>query len=651
MFLSVFSLIAAYLVEACCEGIWIGFEYDSGTSQYAWADGGCTSTYTNWGTNLPDNYGSNELYAAIVYNSTDGIWNDYETYDKMQCGCQDVTTPGSCATHAGWRTIDSNPECYFIHENNTDWETCEGLCTDISATMLCIEDVAQNTVVHDEIDCEMCAWFDHCNIVNETCCAPLWLGIEQETLSGSWAWSDTCSSSYANWNGVATPDHYAEDELYAVLGEFESVGTWYTAPAAWGEAKCGCQLATQWPCAEGFMSYNSSTFEQTCYYISSSTMDHAACVSLCTSLGANMLCVLDSDQNAYLKDEVTCIVPPFFMPSFSCFWHESHLREELVWYGLGIPCFIVMAIVATHMGLIVYAGAGSKKGTGAGVIQQHGRVDLTVVPLPSTSSYGRLLDMPYEASESEPEIRANAEVDNMVNTWLLRGAVAEMVFAIGLGGIGCTMILHNRRIEVSLYVDAIEGLVCFFSKLIIVMSSYKVYTNLSELSRKVCGYWIHVFALAKFLAGIASFHIFIGYMIFAAEDDKFYNFCLAAHFFYSALLSVIVFQTLTGVALYRIHIGAVNQIGDINRFYEVAGFWWAILVLGTFGVGIAVWLVGADFMITDDRDGFEKIGIYFSIASCFQFCAGAAIFCINTRVRAHFGGPRGAKTIQMMVKK
>jgi len=151
--------------------------------------------------------------------------------------------------------------------------------------------------------------------------------------------------------------------------------------------------------------------------------------------------------------------------------------------------------------------------------------------------------------------------------------------------------------------------------------------------------------------GLASFNIFVGYMIFGSEDDEYDNFCLAAHFFYSALLSMIVFQTITGVALYGVHINAVNAIGDINRFYEVTGVWWAILVLGTFGVGVSIWLVGVDFMIQEKRDGFQKIGVYFSIASFFQACAGTAIFSINSRVRAHFKGPKGEKTIQMMEKK
>merc|ERR1719499_57001 len=352
-------------------------------------------------------------------------------------------------------------------------------------------------------------------------------------------------------------------------------------------------------------------------------------------------------------------MPPFFVFA-PCFWHDSHLREEWLWFGLGVPCIVIMFVIVVHMSLIVYNGAGGKSAGAVNMGEAQTtsgkgarRIDLSVVPNPLSSAYGRLLDMPYEASESEPEIRANTEVDETVNTWLLRGAVAEIVFAMGLGGLGCTMLLHAHWIEVSLYIDAIEGLLCFGCKVVIIMSSYYVYTNLSALSREVCGYWIHWFALAKFLMGVASLFVFVGYIIFAMEDDLPYNFCLAAHYFYSSLLSMIVFQTLTGIALYKIHINVVNKIGDINRFYEVVGIWWAVLVFGTFMVGVAIWLIGADFMIKpdDERDGFHKIGIYFSRASVCQASAGTAIFCINSRVRAHFAGPRGEKTIQMMEKK
>jgi len=661
MILSTVTLLAASVVNACCDGIWIDHTLvgDSYTS-------GCGSDYENWASEQPDNYGGNEQYAAISYNE-DGAWADYQTYNLMECGCQKDITSG-CTEVEGWRMIEDDVDgyCYYVMENTTDWETCSTLCTSLSMDMLCIEDESDNELVMSFKECTTCDWVDHCSDdLAEECCPPVWLGLEQETEQGAWNWVDSsCASEFTNWNGGQTPGFYSTDEYFAVLGEWVTAGVWYTAPSSseWTEALCGCQIVTEDACDtdNGWVSYVSESMAQTCYLFSDTGMSFEDCQLHCAEYSdATMLCITGSGDNDFVNDQITCTPapPPFVFIPPTCFWHHSHLREELLWYGIGIPCFIVMAIVTVHMVLIIYSGAGSKNrgvnmdGDATGQSPSGRRIDLSVVPNPLNSAYGRLLDMPFEASETETQISANSEVDETVNMWLLRGAVAEIVFAMGLGGIGCTMLLHNHWIACSLFLDAIEGFVCFCSKVTIVLASYYVYTNLSPLSLKVAGIWIHIFAAAKFCMGLASFNIFVGYMIFGSKDDEFDNFCLAAHFFYSALLSMIVFQTITGVALYGVHINVVNSIGDINRFYEVAGVWWAILVLGTFGVGVSIWLVGADFMIQEDRDGFQKIGVYFSVASFFQACAGTAIFCINSRVRAHFRGPKGEKTIQMMEKK
>jgi len=657
MILTTTSIIMAVsVVNACCDGIWIDYKLVEGS--YTWGDS-CSSTYENWATDQPDNYGGNEMFAAISYTTDDGTWNDYETYDLVECGCQ-TDNPGNCAAINGWRTIEAETICYYISENTTDWNSCSDHCHELTAEMLCIEDVNQNNLISGNQACTTCAWVDKCAPFGWPCCPPLWLGLEQETTDGEWSWVDeTCLSDYTNWNRFREPAHYSTDENFAVLGQWDLPGTWYTAPGeVWDEAMCGCQIITEEACDTegGWLSYTSESDVQTCYYISgvNNRTTWEGCREKCDELGADRLCINNIGENMFLFSQVACL---FQFPQ--CFWHESHLREEALWYGLGVPCFVVMFVVTVHMILIIYNGAGSRN---RGSVQMDNddtsgkspsvrRIDLSVIPNPLNSAYGRLLDIPYEASETETQVSAHIEVDETVNKWLLRGAVAEIVFAMGLGGIGCTMLLHHHFIACSLFLDAIEGFVCFCSKVTIVIASYYVYTNLSPLSISVTGWWVHIFAAAKFMMGLASFNIFVGYMIFGSEDDDPENFCLAAHFFYSALLSIIVFQTITGVALYGVHINVVNAIGDINRFYDITGVWWAILVLGTFGVGISTWLVGADFMILDERDGFQKIGVYFSIASFFQACAGTAIFCINSRVRAHFRGPKGEKTIQMMEKK
>lgn len=663
-----FFLVIVNLADACCDGIWIDFRYEATVGDFAWNSSSCASTYTHWNDSQPDNYGGQEWFAGISYQTANGTWRDYESYSEMECGCQ--ITSSSCDALSGWRSVTDGVTCYYISENHTDWDTCKADCADISAEMLCIEDFETNDLIYQDDHCTVCDWMDYCDTtldaVNATCCAGLWIGIEQVSTEGEWEWTDSgCSSSYANWNGYE-PQHYGEDEYFAVIAEWETAGAWYSVPGTddYTEAYCGCEIVTESACDTDWISYNSSDFVQTCYYINKTeTVSYGTCWDMCDALSADMLCVLDTNQNTALYAEVTCTSSGggFFFGGGGCFWHESHLREEWLWHLLGTLCFIVQGLVTIHMFLIVFRGAGKQIGGTVMPIESNEeggttkprRVDLSVVPNPMKSAYGRLLDMPYEASESEPEIRANGEVDEMINTWLLRGAVAEIVFAMGLGGLGCTMLLHHHRISVSLYLDAIEGFICFVSKVVIVTAAYKVQQNLSALSREVAWYWIYIFGTAKFFMGIASFLVFVAYMIFGSDDSSWgakSGFCMSAHLFYSALLSEIVFQTITGVALYGIHIRAVNKIGSISVFYEVVGFWWVILVLATFAVGIFIWMIGANFMIQENRDGFQKIGVYFSFASFFQACAGASIFCINSRVRAHFASSKGEKTIQMMEK-
>ncbi len=69
-----------------------------GTKQYGWVTG-CTSTYTNWRTVDPDNYGNNQDYAAL---HPSGLWYDFSPQYTFYCGCEYnpalTTTPSSRPT-------------------------------------------------------------------------------------------------------------------------------------------------------------------------------------------------------------------------------------------------------------------------------------------------------------------------------------------------------------------------------------------------------------------------------------------------------------------------------------------------------------------------------------------------------------------------
>jgi len=76
---------------------WIGYTDmppyggGKGTMQYGWVTG-CSSTYTNWRFDEPNNHFNNEDYAHVLEN---GYWNDYTRETILFCGCQYNPSPYS----------------------------------------------------------------------------------------------------------------------------------------------------------------------------------------------------------------------------------------------------------------------------------------------------------------------------------------------------------------------------------------------------------------------------------------------------------------------------------------------------------------------------------------------------------------------------
>ena len=62
--------------------IWIGYT-DKGTQKYGWVKG-CSSTYTNWNTNEPNNAGGKDY--AYIFGS--GKWKVGSATNNNYCGCQ-----------------------------------------------------------------------------------------------------------------------------------------------------------------------------------------------------------------------------------------------------------------------------------------------------------------------------------------------------------------------------------------------------------------------------------------------------------------------------------------------------------------------------------------------------------------------------------
>ena len=82
----------AWMVPQSGGDYWIGYTDmppyggGKGTKQYGWVSG-CSSTYTKWEPNKPNNYLNNEDYALVDKNG-DGRWNDETPQKSARCGCQ-----------------------------------------------------------------------------------------------------------------------------------------------------------------------------------------------------------------------------------------------------------------------------------------------------------------------------------------------------------------------------------------------------------------------------------------------------------------------------------------------------------------------------------------------------------------------------------
>jgi len=74
-----------------------------GSMQYGWVTG-CSSTYTNWYGNNPDNDAYSEDY-VLLWELVNGQWNDARSSIAARCGCQykpaDPSSCPSCVSSSG----------------------------------------------------------------------------------------------------------------------------------------------------------------------------------------------------------------------------------------------------------------------------------------------------------------------------------------------------------------------------------------------------------------------------------------------------------------------------------------------------------------------------------------------------------------------
>jgi len=611
--------------KSYCDGIWIGLNDVAKDGVWEWESDSCESTFRSWATGEPNNWGGSEEYVGIPLWTDEG-WNDYGNWEGLVCGCQQ--TADACG--AGW-IEDNNGNCYNISENLMGWSDCSQRCEQIGADMLCVENQEQNDFILDNIGCAY--WSDHCG---DSCCDGMWIGY-YEDLVEDWTWNwGSCDSDFINWDD-GQPDDSDGGESTAVIGHWSRDGTWHDVPGMdtgdWDGAVCACQKNGSSSCPDGWLSY---TGTDNCYYISVDTMTYVECMATCDNLeDSHMItCIQDQNENDFLYDNIGC--SPDWPEEEDCAWEHSILIEDGLWLGVGMPCFVVILIVFSHMSGIVTLGLGVKLVSNVGNVNLE--PDANAGTTTSKSAYGRLID-------TGPEDVESTTVDSLMNRWILLGALGEIGHAFALLALGVTMSMHMNDVDISIYIDAFEAFIGCLCKILIGTCAWVVHKKMSLISRKIAGPWVKIFSLFKLLAAGTWLVLMLVFVSLGNEWDK--NFCIAGFLFFCVMLATTILQTMTGFALYRIHVRAAKKLRNNSIFYEIVGCWWAALVIGQFGVGICFWMIGAGFFVLHN-DGFEAMGFLYLLSSAFQVVTGVSMLFIDRKVRAFYSSSEGANAIQMM---
>ena len=287
-----------------------------------------------------------------------------------------------------------------------------------------------------------------------------------------------------------------------------------------------------------------------------------------------------SEPNDWGGEEEDAAVMNLIDDPGACFWapegdHNGGLRT--IWIVFILPCFAVVvycSLVACGVGPKMcrprVGGKGSTTSMGGqgGPSQHHyyardgqGSSSPPLLRLPLSNFYGILLDV--------SDVTVN--VDQDVDRWIQHGARAAIMYAFFLmllGGV--TFARINADVFDSkggdggfFLVDVCATAMMVVCKVQVGVCAHKVHRYLSELARVVCGQWVLVLAVAKFLmAGVAGILccIYISFLVFGAGENE-TAFCMVGYIFCWIMLLSLLGQTVAAFALFRIHECVLEYMG------------------------------------------------------------------------------------------
>ena len=176
---------------------WIGLNDIDFENIFVYTDG-TSFDYENWGDGQPDNAGGNE---NCVHFGSGGFWNDLSCTDTS-------VTYFICANNYDCNATTDNT--YGLHGISCEiavlWQEAETYCNDMYGTNLAsIHGTAENTAAQ--------------TIVSSN---SAWIGFNDITSEGTFAWEDVSPHDYDNWNSGEPNDSGSNQDCVHLWTD----GTW-----------------------------------------------------------------------------------------------------------------------------------------------------------------------------------------------------------------------------------------------------------------------------------------------------------------------------------------------------------------------------------------------------------------------------------------
>mmetsp|Transcript_7763 Transcript_7763/g.8465 ORF Transcript_7763/g.8465 Transcript_7763/m.8465 type:complete len:332 (+) Transcript_7763:92-1087(+) len=305
----------------------------------------------------------------------------------------------------------------------------------------------------------------------------------------------------------------------------------------------------------------------------------------------------------------------------ACAW-VGDAAFEATCLCFGLPCFAAM-------GYCVLSANGVQFGLPTELYPPSDNV------APLKSAYGVLLDV------SDMSV----DVDNVIQRWVMRGVVASILYAVMLLALAITTVVHmNLGVSITFALEGLEAFLMFACKLTVGAGAHQVHRRLSRLSRTATGSWVLVIALAMDALAVCALALMVVYLWAEIETSKLRaEYCQLGYYFCWSLFLSMLFQSVAAFALFRIRERAEALIADRNAFSRIIGNHWSVLVTGTFGVGVGLWLVSALFVFSHlhSVDPFQWMSLFYLLAAGCQAMSGLSMLSINAAVRRYFQSTEG----------